>query len=486
MEENIIKDIEKKEKEELCRIVEKEKVGEKFKALRERREELKKLYGEVYPEYKEVFTEKEPRYYRIAAAYASEYNEKDNPLLVFLRSDITNEEDFWNYFKYKPEDFLDAVRDGKIVPFIGPPRMYEENQFYIKFFNEWYKKLGFYPPTANRLETAILAGKNFEDYKKSFRDELKKLFKKLPEKVMYDPSRLPPLNTEDFFSERFAWFKLAKMDYVIEDVIRLLEKYAKEGNKELFNLAVNYTFSSHQIFTSHIFYSKGGYVVLSPEEDLPLAIETFHKIIQHRSFLETLAGKMHWIFLTNLLIEVWKRRKVEIPIMELPSVNEPKDAKNIQQEISKSEEIQREKEEVTRAYNETIYAAEGKNLSLLEEKYRELVEVTKNLGETYRQRFGATLQLLATALLGGVEVYLASLHPDIASIAMDYLVIHEGIEKALIERILERIRESRFRETLPGGIFGDLVIPLDIWKLGKRDLPVVYKKRKNENIKKLM
>jgi hypothetical protein len=197
---------------------------------------------------------------------------------------------------------------------------------------------------------------------------------------------------------------------------------------------------------------------------------------------------MRWIFLTNLLIEAWKRRKeeipiIEIPIIELPSVNEPKDAKNIQQEISKSEEIQGEKEKVTRTYNETIYAAEGKNLSLLEEKYRELVEVTKNLGKTYRQRFGTTFQLLATALFGGVEVYLASLHPDIASIVRDYLVFHEGIEGTLLEGIFERIRESRFRKTLHGGIFGDLVIPLDIWKLGKRDLPVVYKKRKNEKLK---
>jgi len=477
-----IKDIEKTEEERMEKLLE-DRVDEIFeKTIKEKgRAGLKELYRKAYPEYEKIFLEKEPRYYRIATAYASEYNEKNNPLLVFLRGDISNENDFWNYFKHTPETFLERAKEGYLVPLIGPARIYEGNTFYEKFFDKWHKEFGFYPPNANRLEKAILAGKSFEDYKQSFKDELEGLIKSLPrDTVTYDPSgRLPPMKTEDFFPERFAWFKIAKMEDVIEDVKRILKQSAKKSNSELLDLAARYTFSSHQIFTSHLFYSKGGYVVLSPEDDLPVAIETFRKIIQSRPFIETLAGKIHWIFLSNLLIEAWSkiRRKIEIPVMKLPSIDAPKSAEKIQREISKSEEIQTGKEDVTNNFNNTVYATEDMDLSKIEEKYNDLKETVENLGKTYYEKLGAKYKLISTALLGGVEVALALIHPESSHIVVDYLVFHEGFDKGIIQPIIDRFSESQFRERLYGGIFGNLVIPLDIWKLGVRELPVVYKRK---------
>jgi hypothetical protein len=466
---------------------------------REGRKGLKKIYALIYPELKEIFEdeEKEPRYYRKLTALASQYSQRDkSPLLVFLPpkarerdgSEIPFSKDhFVRYLGLTPEQFFDYIAgpNPALIPLIDLPKSYEGNALYESLFNEWRRRLEdekeekrvrFPPLYANTLQEALARAKGgFTEFKEKLTDDFKRNFIRVASlgPYTYDEA-LDPMKPTEFFPERFAWFELVHASESVNEIKELLQKYEKHPTKEeTLKLAFDYTFSLHQLLTAFFFYSKGCPVVYAPS-DVDRAVNTFNKLIRPQP---ELLYHLPNIYLANML--AWLHRKlskIPIPSIGLPHTSDPDEAFNVFRRSREEEKIEEGRTKVTKDISETIRATEELNPEEIAEKLAILSESAQKLTQIYRYKLAEKPRRVLTGICIGAEVTLGVLHPEVIPI-IEHLLVIQGIEKVIIAPVLNKfVADSKFRQSIYGGVFGSLKIPQDIWQYGQQDLPIVHKK----------
>lgn len=465
---------------------------------RKGRKGLKEIYGQIYPELKEIFEdeEKEPRYYRKLTAFASQYNQRDkNPLFVFLpptkkvgNSEVPfSKDDFVSYLGLTPEEIFDyaAGPNPALIPLIGMPKSYENNPLYEFLFKEWErrleeqeeeKRIRYFPLHANALQEILAREKGgFKQLKEEFARDLSKRFPHVVslEAIKYDEA-LDPMRPIEFFPERFAWFEIVHASEGVALIEELLDKYEKDATQEeTLKLAFDCTFVFHQALAAFFFYSKGGPVVYAPS-DVDRAVKVFNRLIRPRP---ELLYYLPNIYLSSVL--AWLHRKlprIPFPRIGLPQTSDHREAFEVFQRSGEEEKIEESKLKLTKDIGDTIRATEELNPSEMEERLTILEDSTQKLTEIYRHKLARKPRLVLTGIGIGVEIALAATHPELIPIIIHFLEI-QGIERVIIEPVLKKfIEDPKFGQSIYGGFFGSLKIPMDIWQYGQHELPIVHKK----------
>ncbi len=216
-------------------------------------------------------------YYRMDAAYASQYQDRStNPLIVFLKPNFRSEIEFVSYYGMSVENFLDQVRDGYIIPTISTASLYT-GDFWDGFFKLWKNKLqrdDVLPTYSNLIEKIYArdAGVPESDIWKPFEAKLRQalpLIDRLNVEFGTANSRLPLQPALSYYGERFGRLGMLECKELSECLIEMLAKAnVNDLNKhyQYLDLSRNFAFSTFHLYGSSIFYAKGGPVNATPSD----------------------------------------------------------------------------------------------------------------------------------------------------------------------------------------------------------------------------
>ncbi|MCX9014916.1 MAG: hypothetical protein OIN89_09015 [Candidatus Methanoperedens sp.] len=449
IEEN--KDIKKIEKKELQNALKKNK----FRDL---------ICNKIYPELKN-FKDKHPTYYRIDSDKAFRYKYKThNGVIVFLRPDINSEMDFEKYFGCGIDNFLNDVKNNEIIPMIG---WLDENEdtykpytkgIYKELFNKWdvqpeLDKI--IPLYANRLEYALSKSDWKEEYKTWFEGfeilkrekiDFKEIDLNLNKEFVRD--NLPSAKATEYLSEKCGWLGLVGANGVVEDIQDYIMKYNRGGDKKYLYLAADYAFYAHQFITAPIFYSKGFASTIS-KADIWGAYDTFKSVSQtHNSY----PHHLYLCLLNSIYSSKQKFEEIIVPKFKTPKGKTPDEETKISKHVEKSEDIQSEIEEVTKAQNKLFdNCQKPSKIDTIEEGFGAVQELIKNLADTYDKEYRSKFDIMTT----GITFALENAHP--------LLSFADPVFKAMevSEKIEKNIEEHR--------ILGEFTIPVYCWKEGESD-----------------
>jgi len=244
--------------------------------------ELKSFYAKnIYPEYKDLIIKKKPTYYRKGSGLARDYAYRsNNPVIVYLKSDIRGEDDLYEYTGMGTDLFLTQVKNNEIIPTRGLWKEYEDNDFYKEFFDKWGKsgELDKKPPVfANVIESCLIGN----DFWEATATKLKKNFPFLEEIMVQPVPELKPINAVKFFAEKISYLELIGMNDLTGDVKDLLKEYRSTKESDKLINAEMIIFYAHQIFSAKSFYSFGSTVTFS-NTDYRIATETIKQMWGNR------------------------------------------------------------------------------------------------------------------------------------------------------------------------------------------------------------
>ena len=354
-------------------------------------------------EWQEVYKKKFPRYYRKECAVASDHPHKrgdENPVIVILRDDISNDQNFANYFGVDKEGFFEYVANKDFLVLFSDIDKYEKNPYLKEFFEEWSKNddvKSIYPIYANRLENVLVQDKGYDNWV-TFLDELKKKYNKRFDKLK--GKKLSPVgegagrlelkgDAFSYFTERIAWFELLEYQPVIRKIEDLLDEYLKSGNSNILEKAKKFTFSMFEILGAYSFYSRG-----NPQN---MSINDLDRI--YHSIMEISESK---ILQTNEddIIE-------SINPIKIPMGSKDKYAKSgkikIDADLIKNEKeiyrICREKEkldysETQKYFHEIDEAILGMNYDVIDIKKEKLGEALNGLSSQFESEFSRKYDLI--------------------------------------------------------------------------------------------
>jgi hypothetical protein len=222
------------------------------------RGELKSFYAQdIYPEYKDLIIEKEPTYYRKGSGLARDYAYRsNNPVIVYLRPDIRDEDALYRYTGMETDLFLTQVKNNEIIPTRGLWTEYKDNDFYKEFFDKWEttEELAKKPPVfANVIESCLIG----EDFWRATATELEKKYPFLKNRMVKPVLELEPFDAVRFFAEKMSYLELIGMNDLTGDVKNLLKEYRSTQDSDKLKNAEMIIFYAHQIFSAKPFYSFG-------------------------------------------------------------------------------------------------------------------------------------------------------------------------------------------------------------------------------------
>ncbi len=421
------------------------------------------ICDKIYPELKE-FKDKYPTYYRIDSDTAFRYKYKHhNGVIVFLKPDINTEESFIKYFGCNVEGFLEEVKNKSIIPMIG---WIDENEYsykpynsgvYKELFDKWDKQPELdkiYPIYANRLEYALSKSDWKEKYKGWF-EGIKALERETIDFKIIDlyfkrdfiRMNLPSVKAIDYLSERCGWLGLIGAESVIEDIQDFISEFNRTNDIKYLYLAADYAFFAHQFITAPIFYSKGFASTIS-KADISGACDTFQRVKETRF---SYPYHMYLCLLNSIYSGRKQLKEIVIPVYRTPKGKTWEEEIKISKEIEKTESIQCEIDELTKAQNKLMDNCQRPKIETVEEGFSQVQELIKNLSDTYEKKNRRKYDIAMT----GVTFALENAHPLLAFADP----IFEGL--GVYDKIEKDIENKR--------ILGEFTIPVYCWKEGERD-----------------
>jgi len=411
---------------------------------------LKLLKGKGDKIWKESFAKHDPQYYRKECDLASNYYKKgdNNPIMVILRDDITNDNDFEGYYGTDRSGFLNMVANGDFLVLAMKPEKYEKNTYLMQFFEQWKNNKDtkdIYPIYANRLETVLVKDKGFHSwkgYKWDLQSKYKTKFKKL---IGKDPGYAGNLKLRgdafEYFIERIAWFRLLDAKKIISKIEELLENYIETGDPTIFEEAKLFTFSMFEILGAFTFYCKGTFQNFS--------VNDLSRI--YNSIVALKEGEI-------MGDEEEKIKKSVFPLKFPVS----KKGRRLNADVIKDEKeiyrVSREKGEIDfseteKKYKEIYGDVRAKNFSKIETRISELEEALVGLSSEFERKFS---QNYAIANIGS-SVIIALISIPVAPYIGIPLTIVQGLAGY---KVGEYIKSKKYV---------DVTIPSHIWQMGVTD-----------------
>ena len=483
MYENVLLEIEKKEKEMREKFKDKLEDRKKlFRSDKDIQQNVSNIYYELYSKEVEVFKKESelgmkiwrdiyPQYYRKLSADLAIYPMKDcSPVLAIIpppKQGFSIKVRFGEYYGMTINDFFERVRKGVIFPLILDPSKYNRKD-YIDFLKEFEKKFGFYPPYANRLPEIL----GFQELKNKWKEKLVVEFGKsrgnirlaieeeLLKKVEYCPS-LDPEKPINYLPERWAWLELIEGDFLCEKVLKIATEDVKK--------AMYYTFSLHQCFSAWFFYSKGGWNIFAPQ-DIERAItatgdliKRFEKEIKE---IEVASALLNFFEFFNIL-----RKNFNIPVGKTP-----KDSEQIYRKVQKSEIVEEKLKTITEQENDIsreipkfVSKYSETERDVLYKKMQELNEHLRELGELYVDLFKKDKKLAIALIHFGADALHLAMHPDLL------LMLISQVAGYTIEKITEKIAGWFGNRKIRNKLISRLVVPAQIFYVDREGKVKVVK-----------
>lgn len=197
-------------------------------------------------------------YYRIEPAKASEYYQVHKTVIVYLTTDenyVKDEASFIEYFGVSPSELARRVKNGDILPLMGPAEIYKKGkarEAYAPFFAELRPDIDrskgpFY---ANRLEDSLAKQyHNGRTWQHLRREEIDRVCPKEGGEIVLHSLRHRDAQT--YYGERVAWLKLLGWDDAAEVVKTVAEKETKDAAKVIAHVI-------HNLVSAPVFYARKG------------------------------------------------------------------------------------------------------------------------------------------------------------------------------------------------------------------------------------
>lgn len=317
------------------------------------RNDVKNFFGEnIFIQYKELFVDKYPTYYRIESGKLCKYPfRSENPVIVFLDNRL-DEEQFINYFGINCKEFLYFVKYGEIIPFCDHWQQYEASAFYKSLFSKWFRELDDKPPLYGNVIERVL--QNSHQFWQNWQNQINELFGHYSNIGIRPGTGLMKQDFSRYFAERLTWLDFCNLKPITKLIWKILKRYKKSKDKEMLTLAKNLTFYSHQILSSKYFYSMGSVVTIS--------VHDYYKIIRYLNALTNYLE--HTSKLRDLIIDLITFKdsltmlnlcniaeKTEKPLVKLPKEQSPNTLMKIYHKCKKNRNWVTYRRELTKYEN---------------------------------------------------------------------------------------------------------------------------------------
>lgn len=236
----------------------------------------KNPFEKIYKNKKNIFKKwQNTTYYRIEAAKASQYFTDIRHVMVFLKPDFKDKEDFKKYIGVYPEYFPKYIEEEKIIPLCAWPEEYR-NKKAQKIYGDIFKSISdlgeqYYPVYANRMENCLLADQSirWDEFKKE-KSNIKCQYSSNPIVI----GQLCHKNPVGYLGERIAWLELLDLNPIADCIKELAEK-----NQYLAGILA---FTVHDLFSAPIFYNRKTVKTIAPKFDIQTYYEAFEGFVKHK------------------------------------------------------------------------------------------------------------------------------------------------------------------------------------------------------------
>jgi len=417
---------------------------------------LKTFYAQhIYPEYEDLIIKKEPTYYRKGSGLARDYAYRSsNPVIVFLKPNITEERELFRYTGMESDLFLTQVENNEIIPTRGLWKEYEGNDFYKNFFDKWdtNDNLDKKPPVFANVTESFLSGEDF------WKAEANELEKKFPFLIGMKVKPVPELESHDavrFFAERICYLELIGMNDFAGDVKNLLKEFKLTKKSDNLKNAIMIIFYGHQIFSVKSFYSFGSTVTFS-NTDYFTATEKIEEIWKKRDERKKLGHTLIRMYmpLSSYISNVKKNLEFLIPKKTTKSEDE-KVYENFYEIISDY------REEATSAENQCnndLQDFPQKGIDSLDVSRIKLVECVEGYRESLIDSIAVPHKWLNTGFEIGSTI---SIEP---STSLSDLILNPDIFSA----INELFKKNRQWKYLSENILPSTGTKISVWETGKK------------------
>jgi hypothetical protein len=424
-----------------------------------KKDQLKDFYGGiVYPEYKDLFVEKEPTYYRKDSSLARDYAYRNaNPVIIILDTRIQEEKDFRDYTGMTSDFFLKQVENDEIIPLRFLSNAYEGNTFYEDFFEKWGRRLEKKPPVYANAVESVLTGESEREFWEDKENELEDRFKFLKGKKIQPTPELSSKDCIEYFAQRLTWLELIGREDIVKEVEFLLYEYGKKRDEIILNEEAGLlAFHGHQIFSVKAFYSLGSCVTFSLK-DYDRATKTIKRLLKKREERGSLVNALvqMYIPLSYFISNVKKAL-----VFGIPKAEGKKEEEQAYDRFKKSEEIDDARNDTTIVENQhmldlkNVQKRGGVEIGIVDESRGKLAEEHEKLYDSSREIIEAPHGFLKTGFDIGSTITV-----NIPPTSIKGLVTSPDTLSAINELIrTERIK--RFEESI-------VPVEISVWQEGK-------------------
>ncbi|WP_048130646.1 hypothetical protein [Methanolacinia petrolearia] len=399
--------------------------------------EFKKFYGnEIYTEYKDLFTDTCPSYYRIESGNVLDFILKSkNPVIVFLKPNIYNEEQFIKYLGISVNHFFEIMKEEKpgIIPFCDKPGSYKidsgsgkYNPFYAELFNEWFDNdlLSKRPPLyGNALESAFIRpAPKQNDLWIEYKEELENNFPNIYHAKVQPDKKLDKHEFGNYFAERLARLEMLDLMPIHEIIWNMLVQCNNSQKQQDLDVTARLMFYCHQIFSVSTFYSKGSVLTLSKNDydNILYSLNRMAKELSDSSkFAPQMKNKIRRILpsLYGLSSRQIAGIEEKLPLCFPGDLGSEKQLE-LWQKMMKNDSLYDDRTDCMKYENEytksqSDYVQGFRELGNLNEKWEPFYEEMKNLRDSYmKYSLGpykwvrSSCEVLSTLPLGNISGYI--------------------------------------------------------------------------------